>query len=226
MSPSIRRCGVVVPRCDRRRSVRPKAQRRSVGAAPTAGRTDLERRVRSRATLLKGPDGQRRHPGRSDRGGPAGAVALSLAAFELAGCSSPQAKQASGGSPTGKGGTFTTPRRPRPRPARRAWDPAHVEGPYDPAAAIGIDTLLAALDRHPVPPNDNVWVDLGTLWRRLLTQPDEAPARWASCSAGWAPSACCGAPTPSGTAAPNHRSWPCAPSRSRPSSRTAPTTRR
>jgi hypothetical protein len=55
-----------------------------------------------------------------------------------------------------------------------AWDPSHVEGPYDPDATIGIDTLLAALDRHGVPPNDNVWVDLGTLWRQLLTQPDQA----------------------------------------------------
>jgi hypothetical protein len=55
-----------------------------------------------------------------------------------------------------------------------AWDPSHVEGPYNPAATIGIDTVLAALDRHQVPPNDNVWVDLGTLWRQLLTQPDQA----------------------------------------------------
>jgi predicted TIM-barrel fold metal-dependent hydrolase len=55
-----------------------------------------------------------------------------------------------------------------------AWDPSHVEGPYDPGATVGIDTLLAALDRHGVPPDDNVWVDLGTLWRQLLTQPDQA----------------------------------------------------
>jgi hypothetical protein len=55
-----------------------------------------------------------------------------------------------------------------------AWDPSHVEGPYDPAATIGIDTLIAALDNHHVPPNDNVWVDVATLWRQLLTQPDQA----------------------------------------------------
>ncbi len=55
-----------------------------------------------------------------------------------------------------------------------AWDPSHIEGPYDPTATIGIDTLLAALDRHDVPPNDNVWVDLATVWRQLLTQPDQA----------------------------------------------------
>lgn len=55
-----------------------------------------------------------------------------------------------------------------------AWDPSHVEGPYDANATIGIDTLLAALDKHNVPPDDNVWVDVATLWRQLLTQPDQA----------------------------------------------------
>jgi hypothetical protein len=55
-----------------------------------------------------------------------------------------------------------------------AWDPSHVEGPYNPSAIIGIDTLLSSLDRHGVPPNDNVWVDLATLWRQLLTEPDQA----------------------------------------------------
>ena len=55
-----------------------------------------------------------------------------------------------------------------------AWDPSRVEGPYDPNATIGIDTLLASLDRHGVPSNDNVWVDIATLWRQLLTTPDQA----------------------------------------------------
>jgi hypothetical protein len=55
-----------------------------------------------------------------------------------------------------------------------AWQPPHVEGPYDPTSSVGIDSLLAALDRHGVPPDDNVWVDLATVWRQLLTQPDQA----------------------------------------------------
>jgi hypothetical protein len=55
-----------------------------------------------------------------------------------------------------------------------AWDPSRTEGPYDPAATIGVDTLLTALDSHGVPPNDNVWVDVATLWRQLLTEPDQA----------------------------------------------------
>ena len=55
-----------------------------------------------------------------------------------------------------------------------AWDPNHVEGPYDPSAQLGIDTFLRALDVHQVPPNNNVWVDLGTVWRQLLQTPDQA----------------------------------------------------
>jgi len=55
-----------------------------------------------------------------------------------------------------------------------AWDPRRIEGAYDAHAAIGIDTLLAALDRHQVPADDNVWVDLGTVWRQVLTDPTQA----------------------------------------------------
>ncbi len=55
-----------------------------------------------------------------------------------------------------------------------AWDPSHMEGPYDPSATIGIDTMLTALDHYGVPVNDNVWVDVATMWRQLLTQPDQA----------------------------------------------------
>ena len=56
-----------------------------------------------------------------------------------------------------------------------AWDPNYREGPYDPAnSAIGINSLLKALDDHGVKPNSNVWVDLGTTWRTVLTDPDQA----------------------------------------------------
>ncbi len=55
-----------------------------------------------------------------------------------------------------------------------AWDPSHVEGPYDPAATVGVDTLLAALDRYHVPANDNVWVDIASMWRQLITAPGQA----------------------------------------------------
>jgi uncharacterized protein len=55
-----------------------------------------------------------------------------------------------------------------------AWDKNHVEGPYDPNTGIGIDTFLRALDDHGVPPNDNVWVDVGTVWREVLRNPTTA----------------------------------------------------
>jgi predicted TIM-barrel fold metal-dependent hydrolase len=55
-----------------------------------------------------------------------------------------------------------------------AWDKNHVEGPYDPTATRGIDTFLRALDQHNVPPNSNVWVDMGTVWREVLRDPNVA----------------------------------------------------
>jgi hypothetical protein len=55
-----------------------------------------------------------------------------------------------------------------------AWSKDHTEGPYDPNASIGIDTFLRALDNHGVPPNSNVWVDVGTVWREVLRDPTTA----------------------------------------------------
>ena len=34
--------------------------------------------------------------------------------------------------------------------------------------------MLAALDRHGIPPNANVWCELGTTWREVLSTPTEA----------------------------------------------------
>ncbi len=55
-----------------------------------------------------------------------------------------------------------------------AWDSHRTEGPYNPTATLGIDSFLAALDKYQVPPNDNVWADLGSVWRHLLTRPEQA----------------------------------------------------
>jgi predicted TIM-barrel fold metal-dependent hydrolase len=55
-----------------------------------------------------------------------------------------------------------------------AWNKNHSEGPYDPNASLGIDTFLRALDDHGVPPNSNVWVDVGTVWREVLRDPSTA----------------------------------------------------
>jgi predicted TIM-barrel fold metal-dependent hydrolase len=55
-----------------------------------------------------------------------------------------------------------------------AWDPNRREGPYSAGAQLGIDSLLSALDQHQVQPNSNVWVDLGTVWRQVVANPDIA----------------------------------------------------
>jgi predicted TIM-barrel fold metal-dependent hydrolase len=56
-----------------------------------------------------------------------------------------------------------------------AYERELTEGPYDPArAGRGTSSLLAALDQHGIPPNANVWCELGTLWREVLSHPDEA----------------------------------------------------
>jgi len=55
-----------------------------------------------------------------------------------------------------------------------AWLPNHVEGPYNPADPVGVDSLLKALDDYHVPPNSNVWADVATLWRVLLADPTQA----------------------------------------------------
>ena len=107
-----------------------------------------------------------------------------------------------------------------------AWDPSHMEGPYDPSATIGIDTLLTALDHYGVPPNDNVWVDLATMWRQLLTQPDQAAH-----AIGKLLSRVGTAAGPVGhrrhlvRESRSPRSWRCRPSRSPASSRTSTGTR-
>jgi uncharacterized protein len=54
------------------------------------------------------------------------------------------------------------------------WDPRHREGAYHAESGTGIDRLLTAMERAGVAPNSNVWVDVATVWRQVLTRPDEA----------------------------------------------------
>ena len=54
------------------------------------------------------------------------------------------------------------------------WTPQHIEGPYNLADPVGVDSLLRALDRYKVPPNSNVWADMATVWRSLLADPVQA----------------------------------------------------
>lgn len=56
-----------------------------------------------------------------------------------------------------------------------AYELQTTEGPYDPAnAARGVDSLIKALDDHGIPPNANVYAELGTTWRETLSSPTEA----------------------------------------------------
>jgi predicted TIM-barrel fold metal-dependent hydrolase len=54
------------------------------------------------------------------------------------------------------------------------WTPNHVEGPYNPVDPVGVDSLLRALDDYHVPPDSNVWADVASMWRVLLSSPDQA----------------------------------------------------
>ena len=56
-----------------------------------------------------------------------------------------------------------------------AFDSDSTEGPYDPAnAGVGINSLLKALNDYHVGPNSNVWCELGTTWRTVMSSPTEA----------------------------------------------------
>ena len=56
-----------------------------------------------------------------------------------------------------------------------AYELQTTEGPYDPTdAALGINSLLKALDDHGIAPNANVHAELGTTWRETLSSPTEA----------------------------------------------------
>lgn len=50
-----------------------------------------------------------------------------------------------------------------------------TEQAYDPGAnRDGIDTLIASLHRHQVKPNSNVYAELGSTWRFLMRDPEQA----------------------------------------------------
>jgi predicted TIM-barrel fold metal-dependent hydrolase len=49
------------------------------------------------------------------------------------------------------------------------------EGPYDPAAKRdGVDTLIRSLVENNVKPNSNVYAELGSTWRFLMRDPEQA----------------------------------------------------
>ena len=56
-----------------------------------------------------------------------------------------------------------------------AYERETIEGPYNPArAATGVDSLVKAMQDHGMSPNTNVWAELGTTWREVMRDPDQA----------------------------------------------------
>ncbi|MCH7718592.1 MAG: amidohydrolase family protein [Chloroflexi bacterium] len=56
------------------------------------------------------------------------------------------------------------------------YDPnAGAEGPYDPDdAERGVNALVKSLQDNGIPPNSNVYAELGTTWRAVMSNPTEA----------------------------------------------------
>jgi hypothetical protein len=56
-----------------------------------------------------------------------------------------------------------------------AFERETVEGAYSPTAATrGVSSLVKAVIDNGLPPNSNVWAELGTTWRELMRKPNEA----------------------------------------------------
>jgi predicted TIM-barrel fold metal-dependent hydrolase len=55
------------------------------------------------------------------------------------------------------------------------FEPKRKEGPYDPAKASGgVDSLIKSLQDNGIAPNSNVYAELGTTWRSLMQDSDQA----------------------------------------------------
>ena len=50
-----------------------------------------------------------------------------------------------------------------------------TEQAYDPSGTRdGIDTLITSLRQHQIRPNSNVYAELGSTWRFLMRDPEQA----------------------------------------------------
>lgn len=90
-----------------------------------------------------------------------------------------------------------------------------AEQAYDHGARRdGIDTLIRSLVENDVKPGSNVYAELGSTWRFLMRDPEQAAHALGKLVRHAAKTTCCGAPTRSGTARRRIRSRRFAPSRS------------
>ena len=54
------------------------------------------------------------------------------------------------------------------------YETAFAEGPYDPANDVGVNRLITSVLDAGIGPGGNVFAELGSTWRSLMTRPDEA----------------------------------------------------
>ena len=54
------------------------------------------------------------------------------------------------------------------------YDPSFTEGPYDESSRDGVDRLIHSLRDNNIAPNGNVYAELGTTWRSVMSNPTEA----------------------------------------------------
>jgi hypothetical protein len=54
------------------------------------------------------------------------------------------------------------------------WYPGHREGPYDPDTAEGVDVLIKSLLDNGIQPNTNVYAEMGSTWRNLMSDTTQA----------------------------------------------------
>jgi hypothetical protein len=52
--------------------------------------------------------------------------------------------------------------------------PGQAEGPYDPQRTEGIDALVTSLRENGIAPGSNVYAELGSTWRFLMRDPEDA----------------------------------------------------
>jgi predicted TIM-barrel fold metal-dependent hydrolase len=54
------------------------------------------------------------------------------------------------------------------------YDPSRKEGPYDPQAQTGVDALIRSLEENGIGKDGNVYAELGSVWRELMKDPEQA----------------------------------------------------
>ena len=54
------------------------------------------------------------------------------------------------------------------------YEPSHKEGPYDERNPKGVDSLVHSLRVNGIKPGSNVYAELGSTWRAVMRDPDQA----------------------------------------------------